>query len=120
MTSEPFHIILMLPANQSGIVKLTVQPDLIVSVSLTYYPRDYFRQTSADIISLEHYHVNVHRLGNSSCCTPQFIPVNEHTASARLVANRGAVGNPCNLQPYSAGFILSIMIMLAGIYSIVT
>jgi hypothetical protein len=30
------------------------------------------------------------------------------------------VGIPCNLQPYWVGFILSITIMLAATYSILT
>ena len=44
----------LLTANKSGIVRLTIQHDLIVSISLMYYPGDSLRQTSADVISLEH------------------------------------------------------------------
>ena len=39
--------------NKMGIVRLTVQHDLIVSISFRSYPGDYMRQTSADIQSLE-------------------------------------------------------------------
>ena len=42
-----------LTVNQSGIVRLTVQHDLIVSVSFMYHPGDALRQTSADVLSLE-------------------------------------------------------------------
>ena len=43
----------LLTVNQSGMVRLIVRHDLIVSVSFMYYPRDYLRQTSADVLSLE-------------------------------------------------------------------
>jgi len=42
-----------LTVNQSGMVRLTVHHHLIVSVSFMYYPRDYMRQTSADILSIK-------------------------------------------------------------------
>ena len=38
----------LLMVNKMGIVWLTVQHDLIVSVSFMYYPGDSLRQTSAD------------------------------------------------------------------------
>jgi hypothetical protein len=43
----------VLTINQSGIVRLNIRHDLIVSVSLMYYPGDYLRQASADVLSLE-------------------------------------------------------------------
>jgi len=43
----------LLTVNKSGIVTLTVQHDMIVSVILMQYPGDYLRQTSADVLSLE-------------------------------------------------------------------
>jgi hypothetical protein len=43
----------LLTVNQSGIVRLTIRHDWIVSVSFIYYPRDYLRQTSADVLSVE-------------------------------------------------------------------
>jgi hypothetical protein len=43
----------LLTVNQSGIVRLIVLHDLIVSVSFMYYPGDYLRRTSADVLPLE-------------------------------------------------------------------
>jgi len=43
----------LLTVNQSGMVRLLVRPDLIVSLSFMYYPGDYLRQTSRDVHSLE-------------------------------------------------------------------
>jgi len=43
----------LLTVNRSGIVTLTVQHDMIISVIFMQYPGDYLRQTSADILSLE-------------------------------------------------------------------
>jgi hypothetical protein len=43
----------LLTVNQSGIVRLIVRHDLIVSVSFIYYPRDHLRQILADVLSLE-------------------------------------------------------------------
>jgi len=40
-----------LTVNKTRLVRLTVQHDLIVSISFMYHPRDYLRQTSADILS---------------------------------------------------------------------
>jgi len=110
----------LLTVNKSGIVTLTIQHDMIVSVIFMHYPGNYLRQTSPDVLSLEQHPINILQLGDSGGRTPQFVPVTKHTTSGRLFANCGAVGNPCNLQPYSAGFILSITIILAAIYSILT
>jgi hypothetical protein len=81
---------------------------------------DYLRQTSAEVISLKLHPINIQQLGDFGGCTPELIPVIKQTTSDRLIANRRAVGNPCNLQQYSVGFILSMMIMLAATYSILT
>jgi len=43
----------VLTVPKMGIVRHTVQHDLIVSVSFIWYPRDFARQTSPDILSLE-------------------------------------------------------------------
>jgi hypothetical protein len=43
----------LLRVDQSGMVRLIVRHDLIVSVCFLYDPRDYLSQTSADIVSLE-------------------------------------------------------------------
>jgi hypothetical protein len=112
--------ITLLSVNKSGIMTLTVQHDMIVSVSFMLYPRHYLRQTSADVHSLELHPINIYQLSDSGGLTPQFIPVNKQTTSDRLFANCGVVGNPFNLQPNSVGFILSITVMSAAPYSIVT
>jgi len=106
--------------NKSGIVTLTIQHDMIDSIVFMYFPGEYLRQTSADVLSLEQHPINIYQLGNSGSRTQKFIPVTKQTSSDRLFANCRVVGNPCNLQPYSAGFILSITIMLAATYSILT
>jgi hypothetical protein len=38
---------------KAGIVMLTVQHDMIIRVSFWEYPRDFLKQTSADIFSIE-------------------------------------------------------------------
>jgi len=91
--------ICLLTVNKSGIVTLTVQHDLIVSVIFIEYPGDYLRQTSADVLSLEPLPMYFTRLGDSGGRTPQFIHLTKQTTSDRLIANCGAVGNPCKLQP---------------------
>jgi len=42
----------LLTVNIKGKVRLTVHHNSIVIVSFMYYPRDYLRQTSADILCL--------------------------------------------------------------------
>jgi len=112
--------IFLLTVKKSGIVTLTVQHDLIVSVIFMYYPGDYLRQTAANVFSLQLHPIYCTRLGDSGGRTRQFIVVTKQTTSDRLIANCGAVGNPCKLQPDSAGFIVSITVMLAATYSILT
>jgi len=43
----------LLTVIKSGIVRLTIQHDLIVSISFMYYPRDSLRQTSANVFTLK-------------------------------------------------------------------
>jgi hypothetical protein len=112
--------IALLPVNKSGIMTLPVQHDMIVSINFMQYPGDHLRQTLADVLSHELHPITIQQLGNFSCRTPQLITGIKQTTSARLIANCRAVGNPCNLQPYSVGFVLSTTIMLAAIYSILT
>jgi len=47
----------LLTVNQSGMVMLIVQDNLIVSVSFMDFPGDNFRQTSAYGLALEQYHI---------------------------------------------------------------
>jgi hypothetical protein len=49
----------LLTVNKSGIVMLTVQHDMIVSVGFMLSPGDYLRQTSADVRSLELHPINI-------------------------------------------------------------
>jgi len=112
--------IFLLTINQMGIVRLTVQHDLIVSVSCTCYAIDYLRQTSADVCSLESCSIYSWQSCHFGCHTMQFVPVNKQAASDWLIAHLRVVGNPCNLQRYVAGFMLSIMITMAATDSILT
>jgi hypothetical protein len=108
----------LLTVNISGMVRLTVQHDLIVSFSFMYHPRDSLRHTSADVLSLEQSCIYSCQSWNSSCHTAQSIAVNTHTTTDRHIALLEAVGNTCNLQLCAAGFILSIKNLLAANYSI--
>jgi len=45
--------IFLLAVKKSGIETLTVRYDMIVTVMFFEYPRDYLRQRSADVLSLE-------------------------------------------------------------------
>jgi hypothetical protein len=49
----------LVTVNKSGIMTLTIQPDLIVSVCFRLYPGDDLRQTSADVHSLELHPINI-------------------------------------------------------------
>jgi len=106
--------------NNLGIVRLTGQHDLIVNISFMNYPRNSLRQTSADVHSVEYWPINGWQSCDLGCCTAQFIPVNKQTTTDQHIAHLGAVGNPCNLQLFAEGFILSITHMLAVNYLILT
>ena len=110
----------LLSGNELGIVRLTVQHDLIVSISFMYYPGVSLRQTSADVLSFKQCPIDHWQSCNFDCRTPQFIPVNKHTTMDGHIAPCGAVGNPSNLRLYARGSILSIRNMLAANYSILT
>jgi len=110
----------LVTVNKTGIVRLTILHNLIVSVSFMYYPGDFWWQTSADILSLEEYTINVRQQCGFTCHTWQFIPGNKRTTSDQLVVSLWTVGIPCNLQPYAAGFNLSITYNLATTSSILT
>jgi hypothetical protein len=51
--------IYLLTVNKSGIVTLTVQHDMILRVIFMQYRGEYLGQTSADLISLELYRINI-------------------------------------------------------------
>jgi len=43
----------LLTVNESGIIRLTLQHDMIASIRFMFHPGDTLRQTSADVLSLE-------------------------------------------------------------------
>jgi len=110
----------LLTVNKSGIVRLTVQHDLIVSISFMYYPRDYLRQTLAEILFLEQCSIYSWQSCDIGNCTTQLITANKQIPTDQHVAHLVAVGNTCNLQLYTAGFTLSTTSMLAANYCILT
>jgi len=112
--------ICILSVNETGIVRLTVQHDWIVSLSFRHYPRDLLRQTSADILSLEECHIYIWQSSYFGYCTAQSIHGKKYTTLDRLIANCKMVGNPRNLHSYAARLMLSITYMLAATYSILT
>jgi len=87
----------LLTVNKSGIVRLTVQHDLIVGISFMYYRRDSSRQTSAHVLFFEHCPIYSWQSSDFSCRTPQCMPVNTQTTTDQHIAHHGAVGNPCNV-----------------------
>jgi len=110
----------LLTVSKSGIVRLTVQHNLIFMISVMYYPGDSSRQAEGDFLSFEQWRIYIYQSGDFSCRTPQFIPVNKQTTMDRHIAHLGAVGNPCKLQECAGGFIVRITHMLAPKYSILT
>jgi len=88
--------IFLLTVKKSGIVTLTVQHDLIVSIIFMYYPGDYLRQTSTDILSIELHQIYVTRLGDSSGRTPQFILVTKQTHQTDLLLIAGRWKTPAS------------------------
>ena len=106
--------------NKAAIVRLTIQHDMIVSVSVMYYPRDFLKQTSADIHFLEESPIYMKQLCAFGSRTPQCLPDNKLTTSDWGIVSRGTVGNPCKLQPYAAAINLSITYDLAATYAILT
>jgi hypothetical protein len=109
-----------LTVNQLGIVRLTIQHQMIVSISFIKYPRDCLRQTSADLFFLEDCPIHNWQSFDFHCRTPRCIPVIKLTTSDQLIANCGTIGNYCNLQSSTAGFILCITYQLTTLYSILT
>jgi len=86
----------LLTVNKSGIVRQTVQHDRIVSISFTYYPSNFLRQTSADILSLKEWPMYISQSCDFGCCMPWCIPGYKQTTLDRHIANCKMVGNPCN------------------------
>jgi len=110
----------VLTVTEMAIDMLTVQHDMIFGVSFSKYPGYFVRQTSPDVLSCDEFPVYIWQSLDFGCHTPRVTPVSTQTSSDRLTANRGTVGNPCNLQPNAAGFILSRICKLAATESLLT
>jgi len=110
----------LLTVNEIVNVRLTIQYNSIASVRFQLFAGDYLRQTSADVTSLEYCPIDIWQSCDLGCPTPQFPHVNKQVRMDGLVAHCGVVGNPCNVQPYTDGFIMGIRNMLAATYSILT
>jgi len=97
----------LLTGNKLGIVRLTVQHDLIVSVSSMYYHGDSLRQTSADVLSLEHCPIYSWQSCNFSCRTPQFIPVNKQTTTDWHIVHLGLWKTPatCSYKQQNSSWV---------------
>jgi len=78
-------------ASRMWIVRLTVEHDLIVSVSFMKYLWVLFWQTSADILFLGECPVYIWQSWDFGCHMPQFSPVNNETTSDWITANHGKV-----------------------------
>jgi len=110
----------LVSVNEAGIVRLTVQHRMIVSVSFMYYPWEFCRQTSANGVFPEKCPIHIYESCDFGSRTPRFNPVIELSQSDRLNVSHGTVGNPCNLQPYAAAISFSITYDLAATYAILT
>jgi len=87
-----------LNVNKLGIVRLTIQHDLIVSVSFMSYPEENLRQTSADILSLEQWPIYIWQSCHFGCRTMHFIAVYKHNIRPTYFKLRGG-GEPLPLAP---------------------
>jgi len=112
--------ICVLTVTTLGIAMLTIHHDMMFSVCITWDPRDFVRRTSADFQSDKECTVFITQTRDFNSRSPWFIPVNKHTTSDRLCANRRTVGNPCNRQLCATGFILCRPSKLAVTLAILT
>jgi len=85
-----------------------------------YNPWDFLRWTSPDILFREAYPIYIRQSWDFGGRKPLLILVNKQTTSDWLIANRGTVRNPCNLQSNAAWFNLREMCNLAVTYFILT
>jgi len=103
-----------------GIVMLTIQHDRMFSVCFMVNPREALGHTSPDVLPVEECPFCIFQSRDFSCCSPLFTPVHKHTTSDRHTANGGTVGDSCNLQQYTAGFVLSRLCKMAVTHPIST
>lgn len=89
-------------------------------ICLTYDPGDFLWLTSPDIFWVEEFDFHILQLSNFGCYSPLFIVVNKQTTLNRLTANCITVGNPCNLQLDTVGFILTRTCKSAIVHSVLT
>jgi len=83
------------------IVMLSIQHECIISLCDIEDPRNFSRQASPEVLSVEQFAVCILLTWDFSSCSPLFIPVTKYTTLDWITANRRAVGNPCNLQLYT-------------------
>jgi hypothetical protein len=67
----------LVTVDKAGIGTQTLQHDMIVSVSFQYYPGDFLRQTSADILLLEERPFYMEQTSDFGSRTLQFISINK-------------------------------------------
>jgi len=90
------------------------------SVSFIYDPWDFLRQTSPDVLSREAYPVYISQSWDFEGPEPLSILLNTQTTSDRLIANRGTVRIPGNVQSNAAWFNLSEPCKLAVTFFVLT
>jgi hypothetical protein len=107
----------LLTVHQTGKGTLTKQYDLIVIVSIIYYPADNLRKTFAGVLSVEKCPIYCYQSCDDGYFTLQLILVPTQTTWERDISHLRDEKLPSTLQLYAAGFILSIPNMLAANYS---
>jgi len=101
--------ICVLTVSTLGITILTIQHYMMCSVCFMWDPRDFLRQISPDVLSIEECGVYISQTCEFGGGSHLVIPVNLHTTSDWLGTNHRMVRILCNLKLYAAGFVLSRM-----------
>jgi len=99
----------VLTVTSLGIVMLTVQHKLIVSLCFMQHPWDVLIQISTDILSVKQFPCHIYPIRHFSCSSLQWVPVNKQTSSVQLTANHSTIGISWNLQLYAVGFVFCRM-----------
>jgi len=103
-----------------GRAMLTVHHDMKFSVCFMSDPRDFLRQTSADVLYVKECTISITLWRDFGGCSLWLIPVNQHTTFDQLGTNRRMVGHSCNLQLCATGFILCTTSKLAVTHASLT
>ena len=103
-----------------GIAMLTVHHDMMFSICIMKDLWDVLIQTSDDVLSDEECTVLITQTRDFDGHSPRFFPVNRHTTSDQLGANRMTIGNPCTRQLCMTGFIMCRTCKLAVTHPILT